>query len=141
MKVRTGRIPGVPNSSNDLPSNNVIIHFYSNAVGLKMRVEGKLMLSSVPWNTTGGAGKSTGTPKRSGFFERLAGAYCALAKAAQQRTMTQRSEARGAAESVNAGRPGGSNLGNAALASLSIGDYTSQGTPSGRLDGMQSRQR
>jgi hypothetical protein len=28
----------------------------------------------------------------------------------------------GAAESVNAGRPGGSNLGNAALASLSIGD-------------------
>jgi hypothetical protein len=77
MKVRTGRIPGVPNSSNDLPSNNVITHFYSNAVGLKMRVEGKLMLSSVPWNTIGGAGKSTGTPKRSGFFERLAGAYCA----------------------------------------------------------------
>ena len=47
----------------------------------------------------------------------------------------------GAAESVNAERTGGSNLGNAALASLSIGDYTSQCTPSGRLDGMQSRQR
>jgi hypothetical protein len=47
----------------------------------------------------------------------------------------------GAAESVNAGRPSGSNLGNAALASLSIGDYTSQCTPSGRRDGMQSRQR
>jgi hypothetical protein len=36
--------------------------------------------------------------------------------------------------SIRTSRPGGSNLCNAALASLSIGDYTSQCTPSGRLE-------
>jgi hypothetical protein len=43
--------------------------------------------------------------------------------------------------SIRTSRPGGSNLCNAAVASLSIGDYTSQCNPSGRLDGRQSRQR